>query len=304
MDDRQNDSQNATGTLHHMELPSDPELLKTQLGIELRRLREEAAYSVTEAASVIGARQPKLSKLENGNQKADPAEIRTLAELYGASEEQQQYLTALAEAQPKRRRRKAPQRDAVPDWFRRFLALEWDATEIRSYEIDMIPGLLQTEDYARSVIRSWEPEADQRILDTQVETRMNRKAALRRNGKPSLRLEVVLSEAALRRVQGGNSIMHEQLKHLVDMATRPNITIRVLPFDVPERISMASAFQLFWLQQQQVSTVYLEDLFGATYLKEPEEFTQYSVVFGRLRDAALDPESSRHFLDKMAESYR
>lgn len=287
-----------------MSIPSDPELLKTQLGIELRRLREEAGYSATEAAASIAARPPKLSKLENGNQAANPDEIRTLAQFYEASADQCDYLIALAEAQPKRRRRGADKRDAVPDWFRRFLALEWDATEIRTYEIDMVPGLLQTEDYARSSIRSWEPEVDERLLESQVETRMNRHSALKRNGKPSLRLEVVLSEAALHRVQGSRAIMHAQIKHLVAASKRPNVTIRVLPFDVPDRISMASAFRLFVLSQQQFSTVYLEDLFGATYLKEPEEFTQYSAVFGRLRSDSLDPDNSREFLDKMAESYR
>jgi hypothetical protein len=87
------------------------------------------------------------------------------------------------------------------------------------------------------------------------------------------------------------------------MARRPNITIRVLPFDVSDRISVASAFQLFRLAQQNISSVYLEDLFGATYLKEPEEYTQYSSVYGRLRDAALEPEGSRILIDKMAEEY-
>ncbi|WP_232376454.1 DUF5753 domain-containing protein [Amycolatopsis aidingensis] len=212
---------------------------------------------------------------------------------------------ALAEAQPKRRRRrKSVQRDAVPDWFRRFLALEWDATEIRSYEIDNVPGLLQTEDYARSTITTWEPEADQRLIDRQVETRMDRKVVLKRTGRPSLRLEVVLSEAALRRVQGSYAIMRAQLRHLAASAKRPNITLRILPLDAPDRITMPSPFQLFRLAEQNFSTVYLEDLFGATYLKEADEFTQYSIVFGRLRDAALDPDESRRFLDKMVESYR
>lgn len=287
-----------------MEIPSDPELLKTQLGIELRRLREEAGYTALEACAAISAQTPKLSKLENGNQTADPDDISKLAHFYGSTPEQHDYLVALADAQPKRRRRrKSAQRDAVPDWFRRFLALEWDATEIRTYEIDMIPGLLQTEDYARSNIEAWEPEADERMITKQVSTRMTRQDALRRNGRPSLRLEAVLGEATLRRVQGSNAIMRGQLRHLVAASKRRNITIRVLPFNTPNRITTPAAFALLRLQEQNLSTVYLEDLFGATYLKEPDEFTQYSIVFGRLRDAALDPEASREFLDKMAESY-
>jgi transcriptional regulator with XRE-family HTH domain len=288
-----------------MHIPSDPELLKTQLGIELRRLREEAGFTALEACAAINAHTPKLSKLENGNQTADPEDIRKLAEFYRATPEQRDYLVALAEAQPKRRRRRKPaERDAVPDWFRRFLALEWDATEIRTYQIEGVPGLLQTEDYARSNILAWEPEADERIITKQVATRLDRQIALKRNGRPSLRLDVVLSEAALRRIQGDHAIMRAQLQHLIAASKRPNITIRVLPFDVPDRITMPSSFALFRLQEQNFSTVYLEDLFGATYLKEPDEFTKYNVVYGRLRDAALDPETSRRFLAKVAESYK
>jgi hypothetical protein len=104
-------------------------------------------------------------------------------------------------------------------------------------------------------------------------------------------------------MMGDKKIMRVQLKHLAMMARRPNITLRVLPFSLPNRISVASAFDLFRLAQQNISTVYLEDLFGATYLKEPEEYTQYSSVYGRLRDAAYEPEESRVFIDRMAEEY-
>jgi Domain of unknown function (DUF5753)/Helix-turn-helix domain len=282
---------------------SDADMINAQLGIELRRLREEAGYTAVEACEPLKAQGPKLSKIENGKQGATPEEVKILCEFYRASNEERDYLVALAEQRPKHRRRRSGKRDAVPDWFRRFLALEWDATEIKTYQIDMVHGLLQTEDYAKAMIRAWEPEADERLIDKQVEARMRRQDVLRRTGRPSLRLELVLGEGALRRVVGNKKIMRVQLKHLAMMARRPNITVRVLPFDVPDRISVASAFELFRLAQQNISTVYLEDLFGATYLKEPEEYTQYSSVYGRLRDAALEPESSRVLIDRMAGEY-
>jgi hypothetical protein len=282
---------------------SDADMINAQLGIELRRLREEAGYTAVEACEPLKAQGPKLSKIENGKQGATPEEVRILCEFYRASNDERDYLVALTEQRPKHRRRRAGKRDAVPDWFRRFLALEWDATEIKTYQIDMVPGLLQTEDYARAMIRAWEPEADERLIDKQVEARMKRQDVLRRSGRPSLRLDVVLGEGAVRRMLGDKKVMRLQLKHLAMMARRPNITVRVLPFDVPDRISVPSAFQLFRLAQQNISTVYLEDLFGATYLKEPEEYTQYSSVYGRLRDAALEPEGSRVLIDKMAGEY-
>jgi transcriptional regulator with XRE-family HTH domain len=277
-------------------------MINAQLGIELRRLREEAGYTAVEACEPLKAQGPKLSKIENGRQGATPEEVETLCKFYRASNEERDYLVGLAEQRPKRRRRTG-KRDAVPDWFRRFIALEWDATEMKTYQIDMVPGLLQTEDYARAMIRAWEPEADDRLIDKQVEARMKRQDVLRRTGRPSLRLDAVLGEGALRRVLGNKKIMRAQLKYLAMMARRPNITIRVLPFEVPDRISVASAFELFRLSHQNISTVYLEDLFGATYLKEPEEYTQYSSVYGRLRDAAFEPEESRVLIDKMAGEY-
>lgn len=283
--------------------PLDPSMINTQVGIELRQLREDAGYTSTEAAQAIGCKQPKMSKVENGQQGITPDEIRALGKLFGASADQIAYLVHLTEQRPKRVRLTSA-RDAVPDWFRRFLALEWDAAEIRVYEVESISGLLQTEDYARSTIRAWEPEADERLIEYQVAARMNRQRVLKRSGKPSARLEVVLSEAALRRVQGSPKIMRAQIQHLIKMSKRPNITIRVLPFDAPDRIAVMSSFMLFRLSEQKLSVVYLEDVLGATYLKEPDEFTHYGSVFARLRGSALNPDASRDFLDRMAEEYR
>ncbi|HEX3780105.1 MAG TPA: helix-turn-helix transcriptional regulator [Pseudonocardiaceae bacterium] len=287
-----------------MAVNPDPDLINMQIGIELRRLREEAGYTAAEAAEVIKGASPKISKLENGNQGALPDEIRALVTFYRASREHRDYLIELAEQRPTQRRRRGSGRDAVPDWFRRFLALEWEAAEISTYQIDTVHGLLQTEDYMRSTISAWEPDAAGRLIDQQVVTRLNRQQVLRRTGRPSARIEVILSEAALRRVQGNVKIMKAQLDHLVKISKRPNITLRIIPFDKPDRIAVLSSFTLFRLPEQKLSMVYLEDVLGATYLKEPEEFTAYASVFSRLRSSALDPDSSREFIAKVAASYR
>ncbi|KAA2253564.1 helix-turn-helix domain-containing protein [Solihabitans fulvus] len=286
-----------------MSVQPDPALINTQLGIELRRLREEAGITSGDAADRVGCKQPKMSKIENGHQGITPDEIRALGELYEASPEQIDYLVELTLQRPKRRRR-ASTGDAVPDWFRRFLAVEWDASEARIYEVESVTGLLQTEEYARSMMLTWEPEADERLIDKQVATRMNRQAVLKRTGRPSLRLEVVLSEAALHRVQGSPKIMRAQLQHLIKMSKRPNITLRVLPFDAVDRVTVPAGFMLFRLSQQKLSMVYLEDALGATYLKEPEEFTAYGSVFARLRTSTLDPDATRELMDKLASAYK
>ncbi|WP_338598281.1 helix-turn-helix transcriptional regulator [Saccharopolyspora sp. SCSIO 74807] len=280
----------------------DPKMLKIQLGIELRRLREESERTAAEAAAVVGGTAPKISKIESGKQGVTTAEVEKLAELYKAPAKRRKYLIGLASQLPKRSPRRTTYRDAVPDWFQRFHALEYAATDMRIYEVEIVTGLLQTEAYARSTIEAWEPAADPRLIERQVQTRMDRQEVLTRRQKP-LNLQVVLSEAALRRVQGNSDIMREQLDSLIEASHRPNVELRVLPFAVPNRIAVASAVFLLRLKEQQLSAVYLEDVLGASYLDDPEEFTRYNVVFERLRSASLPEEESREFTAKVAGSY-
>lgn len=281
-----------------MPTTADPRMLRIQLGIELRRLREEADRSTFEAADVLGCKQPKMSKVESGSQGIKPEEVAQLLDFYGAPAKQRRYLADVAEQAAKRNRPKKYHRDAVPDWFQRFLALESAATEIRLYEMETITGLLQTEDYARSTIQAWEPAADPRLIEQQVRTRVQRQVVLK--SKSRLRsLDVVLSEAALRRVQGSSEIMQAQLSHLIELSELHNVALRILPFDVPNRITVLSSFTLLHLGAQQLSAVYLEDVLGATYLWEPDEYTRYSMTLDRLQAAALPIDESRDLIAKV-----
>ena len=212
------------------------------------------------------------------------------------------YLTEVAEQAVKRNRPKKYHRDAVPDWFQRFLALESAATEIRLYEVETITGLLQTEDYARSTIQAWEPAADPRLVEQQVRTRMQRQAVLGATSR--LRsLDVVVSEAALWRVQGSGAIMRAQLTRLIELSERPDVAIRVLPFSAPNRITVLSSFILLHLGAQRLSSVYLEDVLGATYLWEAEEYTRYSMTLDRLQAASLPAEESRELIAKVRSEH-
>ncbi|MCA1189965.1 MULTISPECIES: DUF5753 domain-containing protein [unclassified Saccharopolyspora] len=280
----------------------DPKMLKIQLGIELRRLREEAECTAAAAAAVVGGTAPKISKIESGKQGVTTAEVEKLSALYDAPAKRRKYLIGLASQLPRRSPRRTTYRDAVPDWFQRFHALEYAATDMRIYEVESVTGLLQTHDYARSMIHAWEPAADPRMIERQVQTRLDRQSVLTRRHKP-LNLQVVLSETALRRVQGSGKIMRAQLEHLAETASKPNVDLRVLPFSVPNRISVASSATLLHLAEQQLSAVYLEDVLGATYLHEPAEFTRYSIVFERLRAAALPEHESQDFIAMVAATH-
>ncbi|GAB2676292.1 helix-turn-helix transcriptional regulator [Saccharopolyspora gloriosae] len=280
----------------------DPRMLRIQLGIELRRLREEADRSTFEAADVLGCKQPKMSKVEGGSQGIKPEEVVQLLDFYGAPAKQRRYLSEVAEQAAKRNRPKKYHRDAVPDWFQRFLALESAATELRLYEVEIITGLLQTEDYARSTIQAWEPAADPRVVEQQVRTRISRQGSLSRSRSP-LKLHAVLSEAALHRMQGDANTMRSQLAHLLTMSELPNITLQVLPFAVPNRIAVTSSAMLLNLPEQRLASVYLEDFFGATYLYEPEDYTRYSVLFERLSAAALPHRETQALIAKVLDTY-
>ncbi len=280
----------------------DPKMLKIQLGIELRRLREESERTAAEAAAVVGGTAPKISKIESGKQGVTTAEVEKLAELYKAPAKRRKYLIGLASQLPKRSPRRTTYRDAVPDWFQRFHALEYAATDMRIYEVESVTGLLQTRAYARSMIEAWEPATDPRLIERQVQARLDRQMVLSRRQKP-LNLHVVLSEAALHRVQGGPEVMREQMDYLAKASEMSNVEVRILPFAVPNRIAVPSSVTLLHLAEQQLSAVYLEDMLGATYLDEPESFTRYSIVFERLRAAALPEQESIELIARVATSY-
>jgi transcriptional regulator with XRE-family HTH domain len=282
---------------------SDPRVLKIQLGSELHQLREHADLTAAEAAVAIGGQAPKISKIETGKQAPTPEEVEILTVLYNAPAKRRAYLVDLANQIPKRSKRRGAYRDAVPDWFRRFFALESEATSMRLYEVEVVTGLLQTEAYAREILMSWEPASDPRLIDRRVESRLSRQDVLDRKEHP-LQLDVVLSEASLHRVIGNSQIMRAQLDHLIEVSQRENIRLHISPFRTPNRITLMSSFSLLHLAEQRLSAVYLEDALGATYLWEPEEYTRYSILFERIRDSSLPPEESRELIDTMRATHK
>jgi transcriptional regulator with XRE-family HTH domain len=278
-------------------------MIKIQLGSELKQLRLDAQLTALDAAEALGGQPPKISKIESGTQAATPHEVEILASLYNAPAERRDYMVDLAQQLPKRSRRRDTYRDAVPDWFRRFFALESEATNLRLYELEIVTGLLQTEAYAREVLRSWEPAADPRLVERRVETRIGRQDVIYRKEQP-LELDVAMSEATLHRVFGGPKIMQAQLQHLIDVSEHGNIRLHISPFSAPNRIVVASSFTLLHLAAQRLSVVYLEDALGGTYLWEPEQYTRYSVLFERIRDTCLPPEESRDLIARMKSVHR
>lgn len=267
-------------------MPTSPTVLRLQLGRELRRLREAAGVGREQAAAELECTVSKISKVESGKVAMRPAEVRALLDRYGATE-RDEVLRLAREA----RRRSAHR---VPDYAKTYVGLESDAREIRTYETELVPGLLQTEDYARAVTRAADPLCDPRVVERLVAARMQRQERLSGDGPL---LWAILNEAVIRRQVDSKETMGRQLTHLVEMNEHPNITIQVLPFSAGEHASMGSSFSHLTLADPpEGEIVYLEDLASADYLGRPPQIARYLTAFGSLTQAALNPAASSNFI--------
>ncbi|MEV6234910.1 helix-turn-helix transcriptional regulator [Saccharopolyspora shandongensis] len=283
---------------------NDPQVVLIQLGIMLRRLRNAADLPASAAANHLDCSIAKISKMENGKQRILPSEVSSLLEIYGADDSQTAEALRLATV-PKPRRR-GTYRDSVPDWFRRFIVLESEAAELLIYEFEVIAGLLQTKNYARALLEAGNPLASHRDIDQQVEMRMNRKSVLTKDDAPFV--DIVLHEAALHRVIGGDDVMREQLEHLRELADLSNVRLHVVPFrpaptpTKDEAFVAKAAFVLLKLESTG-AVVYVEDVVSANYPEEANVIKEYAAAFQRLRNASLSVEESSKLIGKVASQY-
>ncbi|PRX07463.1 UNVERIFIED_ORG: hypothetical protein CLV66_10140 [Actinomadura viridilutea] len=181
-----------------------------------------------------------------------------------------------------------------------YVALEDEASLIREWEPQIVPGLLQTQDYAREVIRAGRPHVDEHELRRRVMARMARQTLLRREPEPP-HLHAVLDEAILRRPIGGWDLMKDQLRHLSKEARRPNVTLQVLPFAVGAHAGLEGLFiVLSFPEESDPDVVYTEGIYGDVYLESPEEIKRCTLAFEELCEMALSPEESVALIDAAA----
>jgi DNA-binding XRE family transcriptional regulator len=252
--------------------PGGPTVRRMLVGSRLRRLRIEAGISREQAGEAIRASEWKIHRLENGQVGFKERDIVDLLTLYGADPGEVAAVVGMAlDANDTGWWHQYG--DVLPQWFRAYVDLEQAATIIRSYEGQFIPGLLQTDDYARSVIGRGLDEAASGI-ERRVELRAARQGVLTRPDPP--RLWAVVDEAALRRPVGSPEIMRAQLERLIEAARLPNVTLQVLPFGVGAHPAMVGAFSVLRFADVDLpDVVYLEHLTGAIYLDKREDVRQY-----------------------------
>jgi transcriptional regulator with XRE-family HTH domain len=266
-----------------------PTVMRILLGVRLRRLREARGISVDEAAYVLRGSASKISRLENGRVSVKDRDVVDLLAFYGVTAEaQRDELRAMA-ARANSRGWWHDYSDILPGWFEEYIGLEEAATQIRAYEVQLVPGLLQTEDYARAVTLL--EFSNPREINRRVSLRMTRQAILPRPRPTSLR--VVLDEAALRRPMGGSSVMKAQLKHLIEMSRRSNVTIQVMPFKIGGHPAVGGPFSVLHFAESDLSdVVYLEQLASSQYLDKEDVIEKYLAVMERLCAEAATPADS------------
>ncbi|AXI79394.1 helix-turn-helix domain-containing protein [Peterkaempfera bronchialis] len=272
-----------------------PTVLRIVLGTQLRRLRESRGISREAAGDAIRASHAKISRLELGRVGFKDRDVSDLLTLYGVvGETRRTDFLALA------RQASTPgwwnqYGDILPGWFETHIGLEEAASVIRTYEVQFVPGLVQTEEYARAVVRLGHPRASLREVERRVELRMKRQQLLETPGAP--RLWAVMDEASLRRPLGDSAMMRAQFELLLEAAQRPNVTLQVAPFAVGGLAAAGGPITILRFQEPDLpDIVYLEQLTSALYLDKQEEVDSYLAVIDRLCAEAFSPRQTMGFL--------
>jgi transcriptional regulator with XRE-family HTH domain len=275
-----------------------PTVLRIVLGTQLRRLREAHGITREAAGDAIRGSHAKISRLELGRVGYKERDVADLLTLYGVLEEREreEFLTIARQANTPGWWHKYS--DVLSTWFEQLIGLEEAASVIRTYEVQFVPGLLQTEDYAREVTLLGHPRAEDRDIDRRVELRMTRQKLLTGTDAPAV--WAVVDEAALRRQLGGRDVMHRQITHLLEAAEQPNITLQVAPFDIGGLAAAGGPVTILrFLEPDLPDIVYLEQLTSALYLDKREDVENYMVVMDRLCGVAETPASTKAFLHRL-----
>lgn len=276
----------------------NPTLRGRRLAVELMRRREAAGLSREEAARRLDWSTSTIFRIETGRSRPQPGNVRVLLDLYGVTGAERDGLVQLA--------REARQpgwwhsfRDVLPNPYEVYIGLEAGAASIRNFEPVVIPGLLQTEDYARAMFKGGARELDREEVERRIEVRLARQKILSRQDRP--RLWAVIDEAVIHRLVGSPAMMQGQLRHLVETAEQGRTTIQVVPYRAGAHAGTTGPFVILDFPEPSVpAVVYVETLAGDIYLEQRADVDRYTLAFDRLLAAALHPDDSVHLIEQTA----
>jgi hypothetical protein len=279
-----------------------PTVLRMLLGAHLRRLREAEDVSRETAGWEIRASESKISRMELGRVSFKERDVADLLTLYGVTDEEEReaWLTLARQANtPGWWQREG---DILPSWFQAYLGLEAAAVLIRTYEVQFIPGLLQTPEYAKAVILLGHGNAPPAEVERRVAVRMKRQQVLAREDPPQL--WVVVDEGALRRPIGGPEVMRAQLRALVDATKLPHVRLQVIPFNAGGHAAAGGSFSILRFPEQDLpDVIYIEQLTSALYLDKRDDIDHYAAAMERLAVEAERPDRTGDILGKILREF-
>jgi transcriptional regulator with XRE-family HTH domain len=273
-----------------------PTVRRRRLGAELRKHREEAGVTIEAVAERLHCSTSKVSRIETGHTSATPRDVRAMLDIYGIDGDESSELVQIS--------REARQKG----WWHpystvltgAYVGLEAEANSVRAYEQQVVPGLLQTEEYARAMIRSARPDISADEVERRVRVRIERQSLLMQDDP--IDLWMVLDEAVVGRPVGGDAVMRAQIQHLVDRAELPNVTLQVLPFSAGAHAGMDGTFTILdFPEPTDTDVVYAENATGGLFLEKADELRKYVFIFDHIRAAALRPEESVALLADLAK---
>ncbi len=277
-----------------MATASSPTVRRRELGANLRALRTGAGFTVEQAAEQLDCSTSKISRLETGHRGARPRDVRDLCDLYGVEDAGvRDRLMALA-----REGKEQAWWQSYELHSPTYVGLEDDAVSIRQYNASVVPGLLQTPDYAQAVTAAAFPRRSADVVTQEVAARLTRQQLLTKQDPPQV--QVVLDESVLRRVVGGPGVMRAQMARLAEASGLPNVAIRVVPYSAGVLPAIESKFIILSFAARDVSdVVFVEGMVGDLYLERLTDLQQYNDVFAILLDMALTVEESNDFITKL-----
>lgn len=279
---------------------TSPTVRGRRLAAELRRLRKQSGMTAEAVAEKLELGPSWISRIESGRRGIHPIKLRALLDIYGVTDAAVREELLNLCRQSRRKGWWHTYGDVIPEWFQVYVGLEAEASELLSYATELVPGLLQTPDYYRAFLQIAPATSPKEEIDRKIEFRLARQARITESD--SLRLWAILNESVIRRPVGGHETMRAQLRHLVDLSSRPNITIQVLPFAAGPHPAMDGGFVMVGFPETaDPDVVYVENQVGSLYLEDPAAIDRYSAVYNHLRAKALDPDQTRNLLAQVAE---
>jgi len=275
-----------------------PTVRRRELGALLRALRTQKGLTVEQVAESLLCSPSKVSRMETGRGIATPRDVRDLYELYEVTDESERdRMMRLA-----REGRQQGWWQSYDLDFDRYVGLEEEAVGVKYYQSTIVPGLLQTPGYARAMLEVSIPKLAPPRIDELLEVKLTRQRILTRD--PPLQLWAVLDEAALHRVVGGPAVMAAQLHRLINVTSRPNVTMQVIPYGAGAHPAMDSTFNILDFGRSVPATVYVEGLVGWIYLDRQADIKKYQQVFDYLSKIALNPKESIDLTAKVRKEYQ